>query len=109
MTITDGGGRTASAEFAVAEAVIAGEAEPMAAAFLRLSAALDDIDELLRQAREALADGDVPRQTSLLRQMVCAGGRSTSWTSSCRYRSRPNGASRRWYRRWPASGSIRRR
>ena len=42
----------------------------MAAAFLRLSAALDDIDELLRQTREALAAGDVPRQTSLLRQMV---------------------------------------
>jgi len=70
LTITDAGGRSASAEFVVGEPTVAGQAEPMAAAFGRLSAALDDIDELLRQARTALAAGDVAQQRNLLTQMV---------------------------------------
>lgn len=70
LTISDGTGRSASADFAVGEPRVPGGAEPMAAAFGRLSAAMDDIDTLLRQARTALAAGDVAQQRSLLTQMV---------------------------------------
>lgn len=70
LTIRDAQGREASASFTVMPPVIAGEAEPMAMAFLRLSVAMDDINTLAIAARKALADGDVNQQRALLRAMV---------------------------------------
>ena len=70
LTIRDAQGREASASFTVMPPAIAGEAEPMAMAFLRLSVALDDINTLAIEARQALADGDVDQQRALLRAMV---------------------------------------
>jgi hypothetical protein len=70
LTIVDGQGRQASAEFGVSEPVVAGEAEPTFAAYRRLSQALQDIDDLLVQGRAALEANDVPLQRSIVTQVV---------------------------------------
>lgn len=69
VVATNAAGRTTRVGFAIGAPDAPGD-ESVAAAFRRLSAAMNDVDALLVQLRAALAAGNVPQQRTLLAQVV---------------------------------------
>jgi hypothetical protein len=69
LVATNATGRTARVGFAVGAPDVPGS-ESVAAAYRRLSAALNDVDSLLVQVRTALQTGDVGAQRTLGQQIV---------------------------------------